>query len=136
MNKGMTVSDPIADMLTRIRNAIMARHENVSVPASKMKLAIAKILKEEGFITNYEVVRGKPHRVIKIDLKYLDANEPAISGLKRVSKPGLRVYVQKKEIPRVYGGLGVAIISTSKGLRTGQQAWRQGSGGELLCYVW
>ncbi len=132
----MTVSDPIADMLTRIRNAIMARHENVSLPASKMKLAIARILKEEGFIANYEVVRGKPHRVIKIDLKYLGANEPAISGLKRVSKPGLRVYVQKKEIPRVYGGLGIAIVSTSKGLRTGQQAWRQGSGGELLCYVW
>jgi small subunit ribosomal protein S8 len=132
----MTVSDPIADMLTRIRNAIMARHENVSVPASKMKLAIAKILKEEGFITNYEVVRGKPHRVIKIDLKYLGANQPAISGLKRVSKPGLRVYVQKKEIPRVYGGLGIAIVSTSKGVRTGQQAWRQGAGGELLCYVW
>jgi len=132
----MTISDPIADMLTRIRNAIMARHENVSVPASKMKLAVARILKEEGFIANYEVVRGKPHRVIKIDLKYLGANEPAISGLKRVSKPGLRVYVQKKEIPRVYGGLGIAIVSTSKGLRTGQQAWRQGSGGELLCYVW
>jgi small subunit ribosomal protein S8 len=132
----MTVSDPIADMLTRIRNAIMARHENVSVPASKTKLAIARILKEEGFIANYEVVRGKPHRVIRIDLKYLGADEPAISGLKRVSKPGLRVYVQKKEIPRVYGGLGIAIVSTSKGLRTGQQAWRQGSGGELLCYVW
>ena len=132
----MTVSDPIADMLTRIRNAIMARHDSVSVPASKMKLAIARILKEEGFIANYEVVRGKPHRVIKIDLKYLDSNESAISGLKRISKPGLRVYVQKKEIPRVYGGLGIAIISTSKGLRTGQQAWRQSSGGELLCYVW
>jgi small subunit ribosomal protein S8 len=132
----MTISDPIADMLTRIRNAIMARHENVSVPASKMKLAIARILKEEGFIANYEVVRGKQHRVIKIDLKYLGANQPAISGLKRISRPGLRVYVQKKEIPRVYGGLGIAIVSTSKGVRTGQQAWRQGAGGELLCYVW
>jgi small subunit ribosomal protein S8 len=132
----MAISDPIADMLTRIRNAIMARHENVSVPASKMKLAIARILKEEGFIVDYEVVRGRPHRVIKIDLKYLGANQPAISGLKRVSKPGLRVYVQKKEIPRVYGGLGIAILSTSKGVRTGQQAWRQGAGGELLCYVW
>jgi small subunit ribosomal protein S8 len=132
----MTVSDPIADMLTRIRNAVMARHENVSVPASKMKLAIARVLKEEGFIANYEVVRGRPHRVIKIDLKYLGANQPAISGLKRVSKPGLRVYVQKKEIPRVYGGLGIAIVSTSKGVRTGQQAWSQGAGGELLCYVW
>ena len=132
----MTVSDPIADMLTRIRNAIMAGHENVLVPASKMKLAIARILKEEGFITDYEVVRGKPHREIKIYLRYLDNNKSAISGLKRVSKPGLRVYTQKKEIPRVYGGLGIAIISTSKGVRTGQQAWHQGSGGEILCYVW
>ena len=132
----MTVTDPIADMLTRIRNAIMARHDDVLVPASKMKLSIARILKEEGFITDYEVVKGKPHRVIKIHLRYLDDNQPAISGLKRVSKPGLRVYVQKKEIPRVYGGLGIAIISTSEGVRTGQQAWHQGSGGELLCYVW
>lgn len=132
----MTVSDPIADMLTRIRNAIMVRHDNVLVPASKMKLSIARILKDEGFINDYEVVRGKPHRVIKIYLRYLDDNQPAISGLKRISKPGLRVYVQKKEIPRVYGGLGIAIVSTSKGIRTGQQAWHQGAGGELLCYVW
>ena len=132
----MTVSDPIADMLTRIRNAIMARHDNVLVPASKMKLSIARILKDEGFIADYEVVRGKPHRAIKIYLKYLGDNKSAISGLKRVSKPGLRVYVQKKEIPRVYGGLGIAIISTSKGVRTGQQAWRQEACGELLCYVW
>ena len=132
----MTVTDPIADMLTRIRNAIMARHDNVLVPASKIKLSIARILKEEGFITDYEVIRSKPHRSIRIALRYLDDNKPAISGLKRVSKPGLRVYVQKKEIPRVYGGLGIAIVSTSSGLRTGQQAWRQGSGGELLCYIW
>ena len=132
----MTVSDPIADMLTRIRNAIMARHDSVLVPASKIKLAIARILKEEGFITDYEVVRGKPHRVIKIYLKYLDDNQSAITGLKRVSKPGLRVYVQKKEIPRIYGGLGITIVSTSNGVKTGQQAWHQGAGGELLCYVW
>ncbi len=132
----MTVTDPIADMLTRIRNAIMVRHDSVLVPASKIKLSIARILKEEGFITDYEVVKGKPHRVIKIKLRYLDDNKPVISGLKRVSKPGLRVYVQKKEISRVYGGLGIAIISTSGGLRTGQQAWHQDSGGELLCYVW
>ena len=132
----MTVTDPIADMLTRIRNAIMARHDSLLVPASKMKLSIARILKEEGFIIDYEVIRGKPHRSIKILLKYLDNNKPAISGLKRVSKPGLRVYVQKREIPRVYGGLGIAVLSTPKGVRTGQQAWRQGSGGELLCYVW
>ena len=132
----MTISDPIADMLTRIRNAIMAGHEYVHVPASRTKLSVAKILKEEGFITDYEVLKGKQDRVIKIQLKYFEGNQPVISGLERVSKPGLRVYVQQKEIPRVYGGLGVAIVSTSKGVKTGQQAWRRGIGGELLCYVW
>ncbi len=132
----MTVTDPIADMLTRIRNAIMVRHDSVLIPASRMKLAIAKILKEEGFIDDYEVVRGKPERVIKIHLRYRDKNQSVLSGLERTSKPGLRVYVQKKEIPRVYGGLGVAILSTAKGVMTGQQAWRQGIGGELLCCVW
>lgn len=132
----MTVTDPIADMLTRIRNAIMVRHDSVLIPASRMKLAIAKILKEEGFIDDYEVVRGKTERVIKIHLRYRDKNQSVLSGLERTSKPGLRVYVQKKEIPRVYGGLGVAILSTAKGVMTGQQAWRQGIGGELLCCVW
>jgi small subunit ribosomal protein S8 len=132
----VTVNDPIADMLTRIRNAVMVRHDSLMVPSSKMKLAIANILKEEGFISDYEVVRGKPHREIKILLKYQDRNEPVISGLERVSKPGLRVYVQKKEIPRVYGGLGIAILSTPDGVMTGQEAWRRGVGGELLCYVW
>jgi len=132
----MTISDPIADMLTRIRNAIMARHDSVLIPMSRMKLAICRILKEEGFISDYEVLRGKPYRVIKIHLKYGDKNQPVISGLERVSKPGLRVYVQRGEIPRVYGGLGIAIVSTSKGVMTGQQAWRQEIGGELLCYVW
>jgi len=132
----MTVSDPIADMLTRIRNAIMARHDSVPIPSSRMKLSIARILKEQGFITEYEVLRGKPQRVIKIHLKYGDKKQPALSGLEKVSKPGLRVYVQRKEIPRVYGGLGIAIIPTPKGVITGQQAWRQGIGGELLCYVW
>jgi len=132
----MSVSDSIADMLTRIRNAVMARHDFVPVPASRMKLAITKILKEEGFITDYEVLRGKPHRVIKLHLKYDDKNQPIISGLERISKPGLRVYVERKEIPRVHGGLGVAILSTAKGVMTGQQAWRRGTGGELLCYVW
>ena len=130
------MTDPIADMLTLIRNAIMVRHDNVQVPASKIKLGIAKILKEEGFISDYEVVKGKTHRMIKVQLRYLDNNKPAISGLKRMSKPGLRMYVHKREIPRVYGGLGIAILSTSQGLRTGQQAWHQKSGGELLCYVW
>ena len=132
----MTVSDPIADMLTRIRNAIMARHDFVLVPASRTKLSIARILKGEGFIAEYEVLRGKPHRVIKLYLKYDDNNQPIFSGLERVSKPGLRVYVGQKEIPRVYGGVGIAILSTSKGIMTGKQAWRRGIGGELLCYVW
>ena len=132
----MTISDPIADMLTRIRNAIMARHDSTLVPASRMKLSIAKILKEEGFINDYEVTKGNLERVIKIHLRYYDGNEPAIYGLERVSKPGLRVYAQQKEIPRVYNGLGIAILSTSKGVKTGQQAWRMGIGGELLCYIW
>lgn len=132
----MTVSDPIADMLNRIRNALMARHDQVLIPSSRIKLSIAKILKEEGFITDYEVLRGKPQRVIKLQLKYNDHKQPVISGLERVSKSGLRVYVQRKEIPRVYSGLGIAIVSTPKGVKTGQQAWRQGMGGELLCYVW
>ena len=114
----------------------MVRHDAVLVPASRMKLSIAKILKEEGFIADYEVPKDKPHRQIKIQLKYGERNQPVISGLKRVSKPGLRVYVQSEEIPRVYGGMGIAILSTSKGLMTGQQAWRQRIGGELLCYVW
>ena len=132
----MTVSDPIADMLTRIRNAIMVRHDSVLIPTSRIRLSIARILKEEGFIGDYEVLRGKPHRVIKIYLKYSDKNEPVLSGLERASKPGLGVYVQRKEIPRVYGGLGIALLSTPKGVMTGQQAWRQGIGGELLCYMW
>jgi len=131
----MTVSDPIADMLTRMRNAVMVRHDSVLVPASKMKLAITKILRDEGFISDYSLVKSKPQESIKINLKYLDKNQPALSSLERVSKPGLRVYVDRQEIPRVSGGLGVAIISTSKGVMSGQQARRQGLGGELLCYV-
>ncbi|MCJ7807278.1 MAG: 30S ribosomal protein S8 [Dehalococcoidia bacterium] len=129
------VTDPIADMLTRIRNAVLARHEFTLVPSSRMKLSIAKILKEEGFIRDYEVLKGQPQRVIKVYLKYVE-KEPVIAGLKRISKPGLRIYVQRKEIPRVYGGTGIAIISTPKGVMIGQQAWRQGLGGEMLCYVW
>ncbi|HXZ29780.1 MAG TPA: 30S ribosomal protein S8 [Dehalococcoidia bacterium] len=131
----MAVIDPIADMLTRIRNAIMASHESVLVPSSKMKLSIVKILKEEGFVDRYEVLKGKPQPMIKIHLKYTD-EQPGILGLERVSKPGLRVYVEKQEIPRVYGGLGIAILSTSKGIVTGQEAWKQRLGGEVLCYVW
>ena len=131
----MTISDPIADMLTRIRNAVMVRHDSVLIPTSKMKLSIAKILKDEGFISDYEVLKNKQHRAIKIQLKYIDKNQPVLSVLERVSKPGLRVYVERNEIPRISGGLGVVILSTSKGVMTGQQAWRQGIGGELLCYV-
>ena len=130
------VTDPIADMLTRIRNAVQARHDFVLVPASRMKASVAKILRDEGFIRDYEVLRGKPQRMLKIYLKYGEKRQPTVGGLKRVSKPGLRVYVGRSEIPRVYGGLGIAIVSTSRGVMTGQQAWRQGVGGELLCYVW
>jgi small subunit ribosomal protein S8 len=129
------VTDPIADMLTRIRNAIMAHHDSVLMPASRIKLSMAKILKDEGFITDYTVLKGKPQRVIKISLKYINGR-PALTGLERVSKPGLRLYVGRKEIPRVYGGLGVALLSTPKGVMTGQDAWRRNLGGELLCYLW
>ncbi len=129
------VTDPLADMLTRIRNAIMAHHDSVLIPASRTKLTMAKLLKDEGFITDYTVLRGKPQRMIKVSLKYVDGRS-AILGLERVSKPGLRIYVGRQEIPRVYGGLGVAILSTSKGVMVGQDAWRQNLGGELLCYVW
>ena len=131
----MVVTDPIADMLTRIRNAIMAGHEDVLVPASRMKLSIAKTLKEERFVQDYETLRGKPETMIRIHFRYVDSR-PVLVGLERVSKPGLRVYVGRREIPRVYGGLGIAIVSTSKGVMTGQEAWRQHLGGELLCYVW
>ena len=131
----MTITDPIADMLTRIRNAIMADHDCVLVPSSKMKLSISKILEEEGFIDRYEVLKGKPQPMMKVHLKYTDG-QPAILGLERASKPGLRVYAERREIPRVYGGLGITILSTSKGIMTGQEAWRQHLGGEILCYVW
>jgi small subunit ribosomal protein S8 len=129
------VTDPIADMLTRIRNAAMAHHDGLQMPASRIKLSIAKILKDEGFIADYTVLKGKPQRIIKISLKYINGRH-AIAGLERASKPGLRLYVGSHEIPRVYGGLGVAILSTSKGVLTGQEAWHKNLGGELLCYIW
>ena len=132
----MPVTDPIADMLTRIRNGIQRRHDSVMMPHSKMKLAIAKILKEQGFIRDFDTPRGKLHLALRLHLAYRDQRESAIVGLKRVSKPGLRVYVGRGEIPRVYGGLGLAIVSTSKGVMSGRQAWREGLGGELICYVW
>ncbi|MBI4497419.1 MAG: 30S ribosomal protein S8 [Chloroflexi bacterium] len=132
----MTMTDPVADMLTRIRNAVQARHDTVAMPASKLKGAIARILKEEGYIVDYEVLRDSPQGTIKIKLRYVDRKQPVITGLQRVSKPGLRVYTQRQQIPRVYGGMGISILSTPKGVMTGQQAWRQKVGGEILCYVW
>ncbi len=133
----MAITDPIADMLTRVRNAIMVHHESVVVPSSKLKISLAKILREEGFIEDYDVTESStPQKVIKLHLHYRGKGESSITGLKRVSKPGLRVYVRKGEIPRYYGGMGVSILSTSKGIMTGKQAWRAGEGGELLCYVW
>jgi small subunit ribosomal protein S8 len=131
----MTVTDPVADMLTRIRNAIMAGHDSVLVPSSGVKLSIARILKEEGFVDDYETLEGKPQRMIRLRLKYVD-KQPALLGLEKASKPGLRVYVNRREVPRVYGGLGLAIVSTSQGVMTGQEAWRRHLGGEVLCYVW
>jgi small subunit ribosomal protein S8 len=134
----MSASDPIADMLTRIRNAVGSRHDVVLMPASKVKVAIAEVLKDEGFIRGYSVVaeEGRPQPNLKVDLSYGGRKQPVLTGLQRVSKPGLRVYVQRREIPRVYGGLGIAIISTPKGIMSGQEARRQEVGGEVLCYVW
>ena len=133
----MTMFDPIADMLTRIRNANTAKHDTVDVPASKMKLAIAEILLEEGYIKKYDVIEEGTFKTIHITLKYgEDKNQKIISGIKRISKPGLRVYAGKDELPRVLGGLGVAIISTNKGIVTDREARKLQVGGEVLAYVW
>ena len=131
------VSDPIADMLTRIRNANAAKHDTVDVPSSKMKLAIANILVDEGYIVKYELVDEGAFQTIRITLKYgADKNEKVISGLKRISKPGLRVYAGAEELPKVLGGLGIAIVSTNKGVMTDKEARKQNIGGEVLAYVW
>ena len=133
----MTMSDPIADMLTRIRNANTAKHDTVDVPASKMKLAIAQILLDEGFIKKFEVIENGNFKTIHITLKYgVDKNDKIITGIKRISKPGLRVYANKEELPRVLGGLGIAIISTNKGIVTDKKARELQVGGEVLAYVW
>ena len=133
----MTMSDPIADMLTRIRNANTAKHDTVDVPASKMKIAIADILLNEGYITKYDIVEDGNFKTIRITLKYgADKNEKVISGLKRISKPGLRVYAKAEEIPYVLNGLGIAIISTSKGIMTDKEARKENIGGEVLAYIW
>jgi small subunit ribosomal protein S8 len=131
----MNISDPIADMLTRIRNASRARHTDVSIPASKTKLAIATILRDEGFIESFSESQEGSRRSIVIKLKYV-GKVPVVSGLRRISKPGLRVYASKTEIPRVLGGLGIVIVSTSQGIMTGQQARKSQLGGEVLAYVW
>ncbi len=133
------MTDPIADMLTRVRNAIMVQHDKVSMPSSKIKVAIAKILKEEGYIEGYRVTREKPQPSMIIRLKYLGDQKhqrPVITGLKRVSKPGRRVYTPVKMIPWVVSGMGIAVLSTPKGVITGQQARRLNVGGEIICYVW
>ncbi len=132
----MQITDPIADMLTRIRNAGNARHARVDVPASKMKKAIAQILLDEGYIKAFEVVEGNTQGIIRITLKYVDGRQKAISGLKRVSKPGLRVYAGAQELPKVLRGLGVAIISTSRGIMTDKKARELNVGGEVLAFVW
>ncbi len=135
----MTMTDPIADMLTRVRNAIMVGHSYVVVPGSKMKLAIAKILRDEGFIENYNVTKDRPQPMIRIWLKYAGDKKDrrsVITGLKRVSKPGRRVYAGKKDIPWVLSGMGIAVLSTSRGIMTGKKARRLGIGGEVLCHIW
>ena len=130
------VTDPIADMLTRIRNANQMRYKEVEVPASKTKIEIAKILKEEGFIADYKINKTKPQDILVLTLKYGEKKERVITGLKRISKPGLRVYVKAEELPRVLNGLGIAIISTSKGIMTDKNARKNSLGGEVLAYIW
>lgn len=132
----MTMTDPIADMLTRIRNANMVQHDTVTIPGSKIKVAIAEILKQEGFIKDYEFKKDDKQGTIRVYLKYGSNREKVISGLKRISKPGLRVYAQKDDLPKVLGGLGVAVISTSQGIMTDKTARKNGVGGEVLCYIW
>ena len=132
----MTMTDPIADMLTRIRNANVVKHETVDVPASNMKKELSRILLEEGFIRGYDVIEDGKQGIIRIQLKYGQTGERVISGLKRISKPDMRVYADKHEVPRVLNGLGISIISTSKGILTDKQARKENVGGEVICYVW
>lgn len=134
----MSMTDPIADMLTRIRNGIQSHHDRVEMPSSKLKVEVARILRAEGFISNYKVVAedGKPQASLRVYLKYSEDGEPVIHGIERVSRPGRRVYRGKEEIPKVLGGLGLAIVSTSRGVLSGTEAARTGVGGEVLCQVW
>jgi small subunit ribosomal protein S8 len=132
----MRLTDPVADLLARIRNAIRARHQKVDVPVSKLKLEIARILKEEGYVSNFKVTEEEGHKILRIYLKYSNNNEAVISNLSRVSSPGCRVYVRRTEIPRVLGGMGINILTTPRGVMTGRDARKQGVGGEILCQVW
>ena len=132
----MTMTDPIADMLTRVRNANMVKHETVDVPASNMKKEIARILLEEGFVRGYDVIEDEKQGIIRIQLKYGQSGERVIQGIKRISKPGMRVYTNAYEVPKVLNGLGISIISTSKGILTDRQARKENVGGEVICYVW
>ena len=132
----MTMTDPVADMLTRIRNANIAHHESVDVPCSKMKKSIAEILLNEGYIKNFEVIENGPQATIHIEMKYGAGKEKVITGIKKISKPGLKVYAKKDDVPKVLGGLGIAIISTSNGIISDKEARKLGVGGEVICYVW
>jgi small subunit ribosomal protein S8 len=130
------ISDPISDMLTRVRNALQARHPKVDVPSSKLKMELARILKEEGYILNFKLVEEGPAKTIRLYLKYTATNEPVISKIERISKPGCRIYAGSKEIPKVLGGLGVNVLTTSRGVMTGADARKAGVGGEVLCRIW
>ena len=130
------MTDPIADMLTRIRNSVLIKAEKVDIPASRLKVEIAKIMKEEGFIKSYKIIKDKKQGVLRVTLKYTQDNRPIVEGLKRISKPGRRVYVGKDEIPSVVGGMGIAVVTTPKGILTDKTCRREGVGGEVLCYIW
>jgi small subunit ribosomal protein S8 len=132
----MTMTDPIADMLTRIRNTILARRRIVDIPASRIKVDIAKVLKEEGYIKNFKIVEGTPQATLKLSLKYDQDGESVIVGLKRISRPGRRIYVQRDAIRPVLGGLGISIVTTSQGLKTGKKCVAEGLGGEVICHIW
>lgn len=132
----MVVTDPIADMLTRVRNALLAHKKYVMVPSSKQKLELARVLKAEGYIEYYDVTKDRPQPVIRIQLKYFEHNKPVVTGLVRISKPGRRVYTKRQDIPLVLSGIGISVLSTPKGIMTGKKAHRLGLGGEVLCYVW
>lgn len=129
-------TDPIADMLTRIRNGLIGRLEFVDMPVSKVKVALAKTMRKEGFIRSFDILEEKGESTLRIQLAYIDKKEPAILHLKRVSRPGLRIYTRRRDVPRVQSDLGIAILSTSKGVMTGKEAWQRGLGGEVLCYLW